>query len=572
MATLTTNIPVSTDLYTIDATSYDTFALTFVDGQVNRAQFPNVSVTFDFAAISLPADLSQWVTVTITQPATGRVSVKWAGNVRVDPGVSISTAASTATTVYAFTSTGRDWTVFPSSISGVASDLSSQYGLSWANVPPSLQRFVRSVSNWRNERCTIVGYGDSIIEGTGPDTYDETVSGRFAQALRDALGVTGTGRGFIPAAWPGYEATDFPQDRIPSTTGTATKATGATAALGPGRKSLQMSTNATVTFDLGECTGYDIYYAKAVSSGLTWSYNHGAGANSVSGSTTRTTLTAQANSGQNQIVVATVPADWYPGVQLVINPAAAETAYIASISGTTVTLVGNLASTWASGTQVGAHSNGGYLVEVRDLAAAERTLTITATAGITIEGVISYNGDEDAGICYVNAGHGGIRADQLQKTGNTDHSMQALVKMAPSLLLVSLMINDSAEQTPTEMTGNFDGLLDDLATECTAQGVPFPSIAWVLSYEIDPTQNRDSGVPWQDYQAAAYAWAAADDHGPGGTSAVYLVDLGWRMPRTDLSTTLYIDDDVHPTAAGSSEYVNQVIAALPLRPFTMAGV
>lgn len=127
MATLTTNIPVSTDLYTIDATSYDTFALTFVDGQVNRAQFPNVSVTFDFATISLPADLSQWVTVTITQPATGRVAVKWAGNVRVDPGVSISTAASTATTVYAFTSTGRDWTVFPSSISGVASDLSSQY-------------------------------------------------------------------------------------------------------------------------------------------------------------------------------------------------------------------------------------------------------------------------------------------------------------------------------------------------------------------------------------------------------------------------------------------------------------
>lgn len=54
MATLTTDIPVSTDLYTIDATSYDAFALTFVDGQVNRAQFPNVSVTFDFAAISLP--------------------------------------------------------------------------------------------------------------------------------------------------------------------------------------------------------------------------------------------------------------------------------------------------------------------------------------------------------------------------------------------------------------------------------------------------------------------------------------------------------------------------------------
>lgn len=187
MATLTTDIPVSTDLYTIDATSYDAFALTFVDGQVNRAQFPNVSVTFDFATISLPADLSQWVTVTITQPATGRVAVKWAGNVRVDPGVSISTAASTATTVYAFTSTGRDWTVFPSSISGVASDLSSQYAPS-RRVPARLMAKLLAGTN-----VTVSVMGDSIYAGTtsGNPGTDDAIS-LFCTYLSTTYGVTVT--------------------------------------------------------------------------------------------------------------------------------------------------------------------------------------------------------------------------------------------------------------------------------------------------------------------------------------------------------------------------------------------
>jgi len=128
VATLTANIPVSTDLYTINATSYDTFALTFVDNETNRSMFPQCVVDFDFAAIAIPSDLQQWVTITFTQPATGGVQVRWAGGVRVDPGVSISQAASAATTVYAFSSTGRDWTVFPSGVSGAAADLSSQYG------------------------------------------------------------------------------------------------------------------------------------------------------------------------------------------------------------------------------------------------------------------------------------------------------------------------------------------------------------------------------------------------------------------------------------------------------------
>lgn len=179
MATLTTDIPVSTDLYTIDATSYDTFALTFVDGQVNRAQFPNVSVTFDFATISLPADLSQWVTVTITQPATGRVAVKWAGNVRVDPGVSISTAASTATTVYAFTSTGRDWTVFPSSISGVASDLSSQYA---PLMTPSNERKREVPPVW-----TLANDGLGVLTSSGLTTTSSKIAASVGGTAGDAI-------------------------------------------------------------------------------------------------------------------------------------------------------------------------------------------------------------------------------------------------------------------------------------------------------------------------------------------------------------------------------------------------
>ena len=80
MATLTTDIPVSTDLYTIDATSYDTFALTFVDGQVNRAQFPNVSVTFDFAAEAHAIIGEHGIEMTTSQ----RRTIAWIANDDMD--------------------------------------------------------------------------------------------------------------------------------------------------------------------------------------------------------------------------------------------------------------------------------------------------------------------------------------------------------------------------------------------------------------------------------------------------------------------------------------------------------
>ena len=136
MATLTANIETQPVFdYTINPTSYDRFALTFIDNAINRGVWREVTCGFDISSITLPSDLSQWITITVTQPATGGVVIKWDPKVRVAPGVSISTAPSASTTVYAFAEFGNDWIVFPSTVSAAASDLSSRFLSAEVAVP-----------------------------------------------------------------------------------------------------------------------------------------------------------------------------------------------------------------------------------------------------------------------------------------------------------------------------------------------------------------------------------------------------------------------------------------------------
>ncbi|MEW1918624.1 hypothetical protein [Pseudarthrobacter oxydans] len=68
-----------------------------------------------------------------------------------------------------------------------------------------------------------------------------------------------------------------------------------------------------------------------------------------------------------------------------------------------------MTKTHASGVPVGAHSNGGYIKQVRGLAAASRAVTLTGVTNATIEGIRCYNGDETSGVHWINAGHGGTR-------------------------------------------------------------------------------------------------------------------------------------------------------------------
>lgn len=435
----------------------------------------------------------------------------------------------------------------------------------WQFTPPSLHRLDSATAKASTKLATILGLGDSLFEGASASTYVNSIPGLASAALQARIGMRGCREAFIPAAWPSEGGpTPSPQDMIPATTGTVTKATGSTSSLGPGRKSIQLSAGATLTFKPVVCTGYDIIYGGVISNGNSFTYNHGDGAVSVSTSTTRTTLTAQATAGATVIAVAAVPSDWFPGAQLIINPAGpTETVYIQSISGLNVTLKAALASTWASATPVGGHGMGGYVKQVRGLGAISRSVTITAVSTTTIEGIRYYNGDENGGIQWINAGHGGIRADQLKSTGNSDRSFDYIGVLAPDAVICDLMINDSGVQTPSQVTTNLNQLRTDINSSITSRGGQIPSWIQVIPYEIDPTNARYQGNAWSAYVDAVYAWARADTTGPGGSSGIHVVDLGRRMPRSDQSSKFYSADKIHPTDAGAAEFIYWTFRSLP---------
>lgn len=523
-----------------------------------------VELTEDIPDYTLPLDapLDQVITVVFTQGGAGGHTVTFGGQpVTVD-------LTAGAVTAVEFVPTGAGYVVrYPvttDALAALAATEARPVG-SWQFVPPALHRLDAALAKATSAASVVVGLGDSLFESLSSSTYALSIPGRASGALQALAGVSGSTVAFIPAAWPTEGEPLAPQDMIPTTTGTVTKSTGASGALGPARKSILLAPAATLTFQPVICTGYDIIYSAAVSSNQSFTYDHGEGAVSVSASTTRTTLTALASAGDTTLNVAAVPSDWYPGAQLILNPAGpVEYAHILSIAGLSVTLKSGLASTWAAGTSVGAHGNGGYVKQVRGLVTAARSVVLTAVTNATIEGIRYFNGDEAAGIQWINAGHAGIRADQLKRTGNTDRSFDYIGQLAPAAIFCDLMINDSGVKTPSQMVTNLTTLRSDVNAAVVARGGQIPSWVQVIPYEVDPINTRYQGASWASYVDALYAWAKADTSGPGGESGIHIVDLGRRMPRSDLSASFYVADRIHPTDAGAAEFVHWLFRGLPV--------
>jgi hypothetical protein len=242
-----------------------------------------------------------------------------------------------------------------------------------------------------------------------------------------------------------------------------------------------------------------------------------------------------------------------------------ETAYIASISGLNVTVTAALTKTHASGVPVGAHSNGGYITQVRGIAEGNHTLRITATTSTTSLAVDFYLNDDSKGIHVFNAGHAGIRADQLLSTGATDHWVQSVVARKPDAIFCDLIINDSGAQTTSTFITNLTNLRSRINTEMAAKNLPQPSWVQVLPYEVTNTTGRFGGVPWSAYVDAVHGWANADTSGPGGKSGIHVVDGSRIMPRSDATATGYYDaDKVHYTNIGAPVLGQRTALVLPL--------
>jgi lysophospholipase L1-like esterase len=443
----------------------------------------------------------------------------------------------------------------------------------YMSVPPALFTLDRAISQRQYRAAKIVAIGDSLFEGTAATSYRNSLVPSLADALRARFPTTGQGGGgwtgglgTIGSAWS-IEGAQGPQDFIPTTTGTVTKSTGATASLGLGRRSIQLSAGATLTFPLNRFTGVDIEAAGVVSSSQSYLWQVDSGATtSVSTSTTRTTLTASTAISDTVLPVAAVPSDWYPGVQLSVEVSGGqiETAYIASISGLNVTVSAPLTKTHASGVPVGAHGNGGYITQVRGIAEGNHTLTITATTTTTLLAADFYLNDDSKGIHVYNAGHAGIRADQYLSTGAVDHWVQSVVARKPDAIACDLIINDSGAQATATYITNLTNLRARINTEMTARNLPLPSWVQMLPYEVNNATGRFGGVPWSAYVEAVHAWANADTSA-GGKSGIHVVDGSRLMPRSDATASGYYDaDKVHYTNTGAPVLAQRVAASLPL--------
>lgn len=197
------------------------------------------------------------------------------------------------------------------------------------------------------------------------------------------------------------------------------------------------------------------------------------------------------------------------------------------------------------------------------------TVTITAPAGnaVTILGIDYFLNDDSKGVHLYNAGHAGIRADQLKLTGNTDHSLQSIAARTPDFILCDLWFNDTGAQTQATYIANLTQLRSDVNAECAAWGIPAP--VWIQLIPYAPAGTRYIGDGTRrypdDYYSALKSWADADTSGPGGSSGIYLLDCSRLMPRTDATASgLYDADGVHYVDAGAAKWAAVAVDALPL--------
>lgn len=451
----------------------------------------------------------------------------------------------------------------------------------WSLCPPALHVWDAAVAKRASAPAVGVFVGDSLPESLAASTYRKSMVPVLQDLLRaryPTVGQGGTGQtgglGYIAAAWPSLGNGVAPQDCIPTYTGTVTPVTGATTGLGLGRRYAQIATASAVVFPAVTYTDFDIIYSAPVTSGVTLGWaEDGGSVTSVAITAPRSTLSVLSNIGDTVIHVGVEP-EWMPGTQLAIDSGGnLETAYIApnGIGVNQVTLSAPLTIAHAQGVTVGGNGNGGYIIQVRGRTRSSHVITISNNNGsgtVNLEGIRYYDGDVSLGVQIMNAGHGGIRADQYLSAGATDHWSQSVAAMLPALILCELLINDSGSQSPATYIANLTALRLRINNECVARGLPIPSWVQVIPYQIwnatNGNTNRFGSATWQSYVDALIAWAAVDTTGPGGQSGIYLVDIGRRMPNTSDTSGLYNADLTHPTDLGVQTFCTNLVNGLPV--------
>jgi lysophospholipase L1-like esterase len=230
-----------------------------------------------------------------------------------------------------------------------------------------------------------------------------------------------------------------------------------------------------------------------------------------------------------------------------------------SIDGGSVTTV-NTSGGAVSGSKFssGALTPGSHAIEI----------TWVSGGNVDVEGMMVYNGDENAGIRIWEGGHGGVKSDFY--TAGTQSWIETIHQIQPDHLFIELGANDwfynsgvvagSYGSFPPSFTQtNIEDLVGDLRTKCT---VP-PSITLIIAHargDASPTVGQVPLEVWDAYVDVYYAIAAADP-------SIGIIDMNTAMgPQAWVSGQpsygLLSTDKVHINDSGSELYANTIFRAI----------
>ncbi len=190
------------------------------------------------------------------------------------------------------------------------------------------------------------------------------------------------------------------------------------------------------------------------------------------------------------------------------------------------------------------------------LVRGKHTIEITPvdTTQVSIEGVMVYDGDENAGVRVWDGGRSGSTANQWLTDNNEWH--EAIATVAPELVIIGLGRNDwSTNVTVTDFKTRMRSLID---TKIRAQA-PNTSLAFVVQHE---TASTTATTTWASFAPAVYELAEEYD--------AAVVDLNERFGPGVASAapfSLVDADAIHLTDKGSQLYADAIMQDLvPLRP------
>lgn len=226
----------------------------------------------------------------------------------------------------------------------------------------------------------------------------------------------------------------------------------------------------------------------------------------------------------------------------------AATTYTFTVTGTAIDIMwyrfsggGTFSYTVDGGAAANVSTSGtkgdGQLTRVSLGSSGAHTVTINWVSGTAyVDGIIVYDGDENAGIRVHEAGHSGISAVQWDTATDALQWPKAVAALNPKLLIYSLGVNDLGQNnTPAQ----FKAAVQSMLTAIRTAGVS-PSV--VLQMFWTPNYTGTGGT-WDQFVAAAYEIAASD-------SAVCVLNQTLRMPNVSGDTLGLYNDTVHPTNKG----------------------